>query len=113
MLYVLMGSLGFPIFHLVDLAAIKRIAWAKPLAWITGCGLIAAGAVFASLSTDRFILPIWAITCGWVLFTASMLQLLHSLFINLPFYKTYFKVGVNDELVTSCLLYTSPSPRDS
>jgi len=103
MLYILMGALGFPIFHLVDLAAIKRIAWAKPLAWITGCGLIAAGAVFASLSPDRFILPIWAITCGWVLFIASMLQLLHSLFINLPFYKTYFKVGVSDELVTSGL----------
>ena len=32
-----------------------------------------------------------------------MFQLLHSLFINLPFYKTYFKVGVSDELVTSGL----------
>ena len=31
MSYVLIGALGFPIFHLVDLAAIRRMAWAKPL----------------------------------------------------------------------------------
>ena len=41
--YTLLGALGFPVFHLVDLAAIKRIAWAKPAAWISGCALIVAG----------------------------------------------------------------------
>lgn len=103
MSYVLMGALGFPIFHLVDLAAIKRLAWAKPLAWITGCGLITAGTWLAWTSGAKFSLPLWAVVCGWTFFAASMLQLLHSLFINLPFYKTYFKVGVSDELVTDGL----------
>jgi len=103
MLYVLIGALGFPVFHLVDLAAIKRLAWAKPLAWIAGCGLIAASAWLACLSPDRFSLPLGAVVCGWALFAVSSAQLLHSLFINLPFYKTYFKVGVSDELVTTGL----------
>lgn len=103
MLYVLLGTLGFPIFHLVDLAAIKKIIWAKPLAWISGCGLIATSATLACLSPDKFSLPIWAVACGWVLLVVSMLQLLNSLFINLPFYKTYFKAGVSDELITNGL----------
>lgn len=103
MLYVLIGALGFPIFHLVDIAAIKRIAWAKPLAWMLGTALLASGMVLVCLSPDKFALPIWAIACGWILLTASIFQLLYSLFINLPFYKTYFRVGVSDELVTSGL----------
>jgi len=103
MLYVLLGALGFPIFHLVDIAAIKRIVWAKPLAWITGCSLIVSSAILACLSSGKFILPLWVVTCGWILLMVSLSQLLHSLFINLPFYKTYFKVGVSDELVTSGL----------
>jgi len=103
MLYLLLGVLGFPIFHLVDIAAINRIAWAKPLAWITGCGLITSGTILVCLSADKFILPVWAIMFGWIIFMASMSQLLHALFINLPFYKTYFKIGVSDELVTSGL----------
>ena len=103
MSYVLLGALGFPVFHLVDLAAIKKIGWAKPLAWITGCGLIATSATLACLSPDKFNLPSWAVACGWVLLVVSMLQLVHALFINLPFYKTYFKAGVSDELVTNGL----------
>ena len=101
--YILVGALGFPIFHLVDLAAIKRLAWAKPLAWSAGCGLIAWSAWMACLSPDKFNLPLWAVVSGWVLLAVSAAQLLHSLFINLPFYKTYLKVGVSDELVTDGL----------
>jgi protein-S-isoprenylcysteine O-methyltransferase Ste14 len=103
MLYVLLGALGFPVFHLVDLAAIKRVPWAKPLAWIAGCSLVTANAWQVCVSGDKYNVPVWAITVGWILFLASAAQLLHSLFINLPFYKTYFKVGVSDELITDGL----------
>ena len=101
--YMLLGALGFPVFHLVDLAAIKRIAWAKPAAWISGCALIVAGSILCISSGERFSIPLWTILTGWVIFAGSMMQLVHSLFVSLPLYKTYFKVGSSDELITSGL----------
>ena len=100
---MLLGALGFPVFHLVDLAAIKRIAWAKPAAWIFGCALIVAGSILCISSGERFSIPLWAILTGWIIFAGSMIQLVHSLFVSLPLYKTYFKVGSSDELITSGL----------
>jgi protein-S-isoprenylcysteine O-methyltransferase Ste14 len=103
MAYILLGVLGFPVFHLVDVAAIKRLPWAKPLAWIAGCCMITVSTWNICMSGAKFSFPVWLIAAGWVFFVVSMLQLLHSLFINLPFYKTYFKVGVSDELITTGL----------
>jgi len=103
MAYIILGIVGFPVFHLVDVAAIKRLPWAKPLAWMAGSGLIVYATVMACLSPGRFQLPLWLVFSGGLLFSLSMAQLLYSLFINLPFYKTYFKKGVSDELVTTGL----------
>ncbi len=101
--YITVGALGFPVFHLVDIAAIKRLLWAKPLSWVTGCAMIAASAASLCASADRFTLPIWAVALGWFMLTISSWQLAHALFINLPFYKTYVRVGVGDQLITSGL----------
>jgi len=38
---------------------------------------------------------------GWVLLGASFLLVVYSLFINLPFRKTYLATGVGGELITS------------
>ncbi len=41
------------------------------------------------LRTERVLLPLWASWLGWVLLGASLFLLIYSLFIELPFRKTY------------------------
>jgi protein-S-isoprenylcysteine O-methyltransferase Ste14 len=103
MAYIFLGVLGFVIFHLVDLAAIWRLPAAKPAFWFSGCLLVAYSAVKACLAPTRIFLPGWVSGLGWMLVLVSILQIFYSLFLNLPFKKTYLKTGVGDELITTGL----------
>ena len=103
MIYVALGSLGFLVIHLFDIVSLKRIPMAKPCTWVLGSGLLIYSLIMASLSPDKFLLPIWAAWLGWILLSISLFLLIYSLFINLPFCKTYVATGVGDELITSGL----------
>lgn len=103
MTYIALGILGFLIIHLLDFVSLKRIPLAKPLTWGAGSGLLGYGVVMASLTGDRLPLPAWSIWLGWLLLIISILLLIHSLFINLPFRKTYITTGVGKRLVTTGL----------
>jgi protein-S-isoprenylcysteine O-methyltransferase Ste14 len=103
MVYISIGAFGFLLLHLLDFVSLKRIPGAKPLAWISGSGLLVYSLVMASFAPNKLPLPIWATWLGWALLTISLSLLIYSLFINLPFRKTYFKTGVGDKLVTTGL----------
>ena len=103
MIYVAVGCLGFLIIHLFDIVSLKRIPGAKPFIWILGSGLLVYSLVMVCLGPDRLLLPIWSTWLGWVLMTISLLLLLCSLFVNLPFRKTYIATGVGDRLVRTGL----------
>ncbi|MFC2010185.1 GH3 auxin-responsive promoter family protein [Chloroflexota bacterium] len=99
MVYVAVGCLGFLIVHTFDIVSIKRWPVAKPLVWAIGCGLTAYAGVMLYLSPSKLIIPMWLVGIGWGLLAISLFLLLYSLFINLPFRKTYFTTGVGDELI--------------
>jgi protein-S-isoprenylcysteine O-methyltransferase Ste14 len=103
MTYILIGIAGFIIFHLVDIAAIKRLPLMKPATWTLGCGLVVLGMVMAAFTGEKLALPPWLVAVGWLVLLASLGQLLYSLFINLPFRQTYVDKGVADELITTGL----------
>lgn len=103
MLFIATGCLGFLILHLFDIVAIKRLPVAKPFAWMLGSGLLLYALAMASLGTDKLPLPSWSTWLGSALLAASLLVLMWSLFINLPFRKTYVASGVGDKLVTTGL----------
>jgi protein-S-isoprenylcysteine O-methyltransferase Ste14 len=103
MIYVVLGSLGFLIIHLLDIASLKRTPGLKPLTLLAGSGLVVYAAIMACLAPDKLSLPAWAGWLGWVLLPASLFMLVYSLFINLPFKKTYVTKGVGNKLVTSGL----------
>ena len=48
---------------------------------------------------SKFALPAWAGMIGWVLLPISIFLFIYSLFINLPFRKTYVKRGVGNQLI--------------
>ena len=101
MIYIVIGSLGFLIIHLFDIVSLKRIPGAKPFAWILGSGLLAYSLIMLCLAPDKLPLPIWSTWLGWALLSVSLFLLIYSLFINLPFRKTYITTGVGDKLITT------------
>ncbi len=103
MFYIVLGAAGFLVIHLLDLVAIKKLPLAKPATWGLGSALLVYATVGACLSEDTLSLPAWSTWLGWGLLAASLILLIHALFINLPFGKTYVNTGVGDRLVTTGL----------
>ena len=103
MFYVATGTLGFLVIHLFDIVSLKRIPGAKPFTWILGNSLLVYALTMACLQSDKLPLPMWSTWLGWALLSISLLLLIYSLFINLPFRKTYITTGVGDKLITTGL----------
>jgi len=103
MIYIAIGSLGFLIIHIFDIVSLKRLPVAKPVIWTLGGGLLAYALAMLSFQTNRLFLPIWSTWLGWILLSLSFLLLIYSLFINLPFRKTYIATGVSDKLIKTGL----------
>lgn len=104
MIYIVVGIFGFIVIHLFDIVSLKRIpSGVKPLTWILGSGLLGYSFIMMSLAPDKLLLPLWSTWLGWGLLLLSAFLLVYSLFINLPFRKTYIATGVSDKLITTGL----------
>jgi protein-S-isoprenylcysteine O-methyltransferase Ste14 len=99
MLYIIIGAIGFVVVHIFDLVAIKRIPKLKPFVWCVGCGLLIYSLVMICRYPVKVVLPAWSTWLGWGVLAISATSLIHSLFISLPFRKTYVDTGVGDKLV--------------
>jgi protein-S-isoprenylcysteine O-methyltransferase Ste14 len=103
MIYIAIGSLGFLVIHLFDIFCLKRIPVAKPATWLVGGGLLIYSLIMISLAPNKLPLPAWSTGIGWGLLLIATSLLAYSLFINLPFRKTYVATGVGDKLVVTGL----------
>ena len=104
MIYIAVGIFGFIVVHLFDIVSIKRIpSGAKPCVWTVGSGLLAYSIIMLCLKSNTLPLPIWSTWLGWGLLAMSVFLLSYSLFISLPFRKTYVATGVSDKLITTGL----------
>ena len=99
--YVAVGVLGFLVAYLFDVVSLKRIRGAKLAVAFAAAGLIGYATLMVCLRSDRLGLPIWMTWLGWGLLLISVLLITYSLFINLPWRKTYVAPGVGDTLVRS------------
>lgn len=89
--------------HLFDLVSIKKWPLAKPFIWLLGSALLIYALVMISLQPDKLLLPVWSVWVGWFALTLSLPLLIYSLFLNLPFRRTYLTAGVGDKLVRTGL----------
>ncbi len=101
MIYIAIGVLGFLILHVFDILCLKRVPRAKPVAWLSGVGLLIYSVVMLSLAPDKLSLPLWSTWLGWGLLPLAIFLKIYSLLINLPFRKTYITTGVGDRLVVT------------
>jgi len=99
MTYILIGCLAFIIGHTCDIVAVKRIPWVKPAVWIIGIILYAYSLVMLSIQSDTLSLPSWTVWPGLILLLISASFFTYSLFVNLPFRKTYIATGFSEKLV--------------
>jgi len=103
MFYILIGSLGFLVLQFLAIFSLKRIPRVKPITWIVGSGLVIYSLTMICLQPDKLLLPVWSGWIGWGLFPISLSLLAYSLFVNLPFRKTYITTYLEGELVTTGL----------
>jgi protein-S-isoprenylcysteine O-methyltransferase Ste14 len=97
--YITIGVLGFLAAYLFDVVSLRRIPGAKQGVGIVAVALIGYATLMVCLKSERLELPIWLTWLGWALLSVSVPLLLYSLFINLPFRKTYVVPGVGDRLI--------------
>ena len=64
-------------------------------------GLLAYSTLMVCLDTERFWLPVWTQGVGWFLLPVSTLLLAYSLFLELPFSRTYYSTGHSPVLITT------------
>ena len=101
MYYIMLGCAGFLTIHLFDVVALKKWPVLKPATWALGTGTLVYAIIRLFLDEKRFSLPLWISSSGWVLLVLSLTMLGWSLFVSLPFRKTYVKAGVGDRLITT------------
>ena len=94
-----MGIAGFLAAYLFDIVSLKKIPRIKGLIWIIAVVLVIYSTWMVCFDSRKFALPAWASILGWVLLPAFILCFIYSLFINLPFRKTYVKSGVGSQLI--------------
>ena len=87
--YVLLGVLGFIVGYGFELASAKRVTRLKPVLAIAVAGLLTYSTVMVSLDSGRFWLPVWLQAVGGIILPVSLLLLLFSMFLELPFAATY------------------------
>lgn len=101
--YIVLGILGFIVIHFFDIVSLRRIRWAKPITWVVGSGLLTYSLIMICLAPGKLLMPLWSTWLGWGFLLVSLSILIYSLFINLPFRKTYIAAGVGDKLITTGL----------
>ncbi|MGE0902797.1 methyltransferase family protein [Dehalococcoides mccartyi] len=101
MFYVFIGAIGFSLVHIFDFVALKKLPLLKPILWLSGSALLVYAGFMVCFNGNSFLLPVWLNAAGWAVFAAGIYFFLYSLFVNLPFGKTYVQTGVGDKLVTS------------
>lgn len=99
MTYIAIGVCGFLMAYLFDVVSLGRIPGAKQSIGIVTVVLIVYASVMACLEPGKLGLPIWLTWVGWALLVISLTLLIYSLFMNLPFHKTYVEPGVGDKLI--------------
>ncbi len=95
------GVLSFLIAYLFDWAALAGIRGLKQAIGVVVVALHGYALYSAGWGAARFYLPAPFLWTGWVLLPASLLLLVYSFFIEIPFTKTYARTGSGDYLVTT------------
>jgi len=98
---LLIGVFSFLIAYFFDWVSLKRVRGGKQAIGLVVTVLQGYALFLACWQTERFWLPAVASWLAWLLLPISILLLIYSMFIEIPFTKTYAEAGVSNQLVTT------------
>jgi protein-S-isoprenylcysteine O-methyltransferase Ste14 len=96
---VLLGALGFLTALGVDVAALAGLRRGKQLVGLLSAGLMGYALVRAAPAQPKLALPAALAWLGWPLLLAATALLVYSLFLEIPFRRTYVEAGASFALV--------------
>jgi protein-S-isoprenylcysteine O-methyltransferase Ste14 len=101
MVYIVIGVLGFAAAFAFDWASLKRIPVIKQLVGLLALSLLIYATIMVCHSPTKLELPIFARIIGSCLLVIFLFLLVYSLFIELPFRRTYTKQNVGKKLIST------------
>jgi protein-S-isoprenylcysteine O-methyltransferase Ste14 len=99
MRYVFTGSLAFVFLFLFDVYTLNNHGTKKKIFGLLGVVLLIYSGIMVTATSERILFPFGVKVLAWVLFVVSSTLLIYSLFIELPFSKTYGKNKHSNMLV--------------
>lgn len=96
---VLLGALSLPTALGIDVAALAGLRWGKRLVGLLSAGLMGYALVRVVLAQPKLALPAALAWLGWPLLLVATALLVYSLFLEIPFRRTYVEAGASSALV--------------
>ena len=97
--YVALGAVAFVMAGFFDFASLKRIPYMKQSIGVTVVLLFGYSLVMVALYPVKLATPAWLSCAGWPFLVLGVFSLVYSLFLEIPFGRTYVTAGTGDELV--------------
>ena len=101
MQFIWSGVVGFLVAYLFDLVSLYHLSYAKQVVGFAAVGLIGYAHIMVCIRGERLLLSTSLSYIGWPLFFLAGLALIYSLFLEIPFKRTYITEGTGDKLVTT------------
>ena len=101
MTYVLVGAAGFLIGCATELPRIRAARGLRPILAGVAIALIGWSLVMATVSGERLWMPAWLTVAGAALLPLAFGLLLYSMFLELPFRRTYLQSDPGPHLITT------------
>lgn len=101
MTYVLIGSVGFLIGCAMELPQTRYARGVRPLLASVALVFIGWAIVMASVSGERLWIPAWLTVAGGTILPLAFGLLVYSMFLELPFRRTYLHSLPSPHLITT------------
>ncbi|MBN1376532.1 MAG: hypothetical protein JXA01_10320 [Dehalococcoidia bacterium] len=100
-IYIIIGIISFLIAYSYDWLSLKNIPLIQHIAGLAAAGLNIYATVMVCISPDKFDISVYVLVLGTCLLPVSLLLLIYSLFIEIPFRSTYLQKGIGSKLITT------------
>ena len=99
--YIVLGIGGFLAVYLFDLMSLRKIPYAKQVTEFVAVCLAVYAHIMVCIRGREAVVPIGLSYVGWPSFGLASLALIYSLFLEIPFKRTYVAEGAGNKLVTT------------
>jgi protein-S-isoprenylcysteine O-methyltransferase Ste14 len=89
MKYIFIGAIGFLFILLFDIYTLRGDGLKRKVLGLLGVVLIAYSAIMATIVSEKIAIPSPLRIAAWIVWAVTAFLLVYSLFLELPFKKTY------------------------